>query len=297
MPFTIPQSYVDQFSANIHMLSEQRMSRLLSTVDRMDVTGESFAVERLGGVDIQEVTDLGGDTPLNPHPHTRRWGYIKSYDVADRISKVSDIRMLIDPRSSYTIRHAGAMGRGMDDEIIAALGGNAAQGKNAEASIPLPSPAQTVATTVGPDTGMNFQKLIEAKKKLDQAEVDPMFPRYFVHDANDLAQMLDQTEVTSADFNTVRALVRGEVDTFLGFKFIRIERLPTLSAGVKGAYCYASPAIRFGVGASPRSVAAERPDKRHDWQIYTYGSWGAVRVEDAMVVQIATAETAAPNPT
>jgi hypothetical protein len=295
MPFTIPQSYVDQFSANIHMLSEQRMSRLVSTVDRLDVTGESFAVERLGGVEINEVTDLGGDTPLNPHPHTRRWGYIKSYDVADRISKVSDIRMLIDPRSSYTIRHAGAMGRGMDDEIIAALGGSAAQGKNAETTVALPS-AQKVLTTAGPTTGMNYQKLIEAKKILDQNEVDPMFPRYFVHDANDLAQLMAQEQLTSADYNTVRALVRGEVDTFLGFKFIRIERLPTLSAGVKAGYCYAGPAIRMGVGSSPRSVAAERPDKRHDWQIYTYGSWGAVRVEDALVVEIATAETSAANP-
>jgi hypothetical protein len=294
MPFTIPQSYVDTFSANIHMLSEQQTSRLIGAVERQDVTGESFAVERLGGVEVNEVLDLGGDTPLNPHPHTRRWGYIKSFDVADRISKVSDIRMLIDPRSNYTMRHAGAMGRSMDDEIIRALGGSAAQGKNAETAVALPAD-QKVATAVGPNTGLNWQKLLAAKRILDQNEVDPSFPRFMVVDANDLSQLLVQTEVTSADYNTVRALVNGEINTFVGFRFIRSERLPTLSAGVKAAYAWAMPAIRMGVGQTPRSVAAERPDKRHDWQIYTYGSWGAVRVEDAMVVEVATAETSVPN--
>lgn len=294
MPFTIPQSFVDQFSANIHMLSEQGASRLLATVEREDVTGESFAVERLGGIEVNPVLDLGGDTPLNPHPHTRRWGYIKTYDVADRISKAADARLLIDPRSRYAIRHAGAMGRAMDDEIIAALGGAAAQGKNAETTVALPA-EQKIAVTVGPNTGMSYIKLLEAKKVLDQKEVDPSFQRYFVHDANDLNQLLQENQLTSADYNTIRALVRGEVDTFLGFKFVQLERLPTLAAGVKGAYAYAAPAIRFGVAQAPASVASERPDKRHDWQIYTHGSWGAVRVEDEMVVEIATAETAVAN--
>lgn len=294
MTFTIPQSYVDTFSTNILMLAEQGSNRLVSAVERQDVKGESFSVERLGGVEANEVLDLGGDTPLDPHPHTRRWGYIKSFDVADRISKVSDIRMLIDPRSAYTMRHAGAMGRKMDDEIIRALGGSAAQGKNAETTVALPA-GQKVATTEGPDTGMNWEKLLQAKEILDKNEVDPAYPRFIAVDARDLSQLLRQTEVTSVDYNTVRALVRGDLDTFLGFRFIRTERLPTLSAGVKAAYAWAMPAIRLGVGQAPRSIAAERPDKRHDWQIYTYGSWGAVRTEDAMVVEIATAETAVAN--
>jgi hypothetical protein len=287
MPFTIPVSYVHQFSSNVHMLSEQQMSRFMMGVEVENVTGESFSIERLGGLDgINEVNDLGGDTPLNPLPHSRRWGYIKSYDVADRISKVSDIRLLIDPRSRYTTRHAGGMARAMDDEIITALVGSARAGKNGETSVPLPS-GQKVPVGSGSAAAMTVEKLRQAKEILDANEVDDFYTRYIAVNAAMLRQLLSETETTSSDFNTVKALVSGQLDTFLGFKFVRSERLQTITGDVKGAIAWVPPAVKMGVAQSPTSVAAERPDKRHDWQIYTYGSWGAVRVDDEMVVEIA----------
>lgn len=287
MPFTIPVSYVHQFSSNVHMLSEQQMSRFMMGVEVENVTGESFSVERLGGLDgINEVNDLGGDTPLNPLPHSRRWGYIKSYDVADRISKVSDIRLLIDPRSRYTTRHAGGMARAMDDEIISALVGSARAGKNGETSVALPA-GQKVAVGSGAAAAMTVEKLRQAKEILDANEVDDFYTRYVAVNAAMLRQLLSETETTSSDFNTVKALVSGQLDTFLGFKFVRSERLQTITSDVKGAIAWVPPAVKMGVAQSPTSVAAERPDKRHDWQVYTYGSWGAVRVDDEMVVEIA----------
>jgi hypothetical protein len=287
MPFTIPVSYVHQFSSNVHMLSEQEMSRFMPGVEVMNVTGESFSVERLGGIDTpNEVNDLGGDTPLNPLPHSRRWGYIKSFDVADRISKVSDIRLLIDPRSNYTTRHAGTMGRAMDDEIISALVGSARSGKNGETSVALPS-EQKVVVGSGAAAAMTVEKLRQAKEIFDANEVADFYTRYVAIDSAGLRQLLSETETTSSDFNTVKALVNGQLDTFMGFKFIRSERLQTITGTVKGGIAWVAPALKMGVAQSPVSIAAERPDKRHDWQLYTYGSWGAVRVDDEMVVEIA----------
>jgi hypothetical protein len=287
MSFSIPTSYVEQFGANVHMLSEQRFSRLRSTVNVEDVTGESFAKERLGGVDAPNtVTTLHGDTPLNGNPHTRRWGFMSDHDVADLIDKQSKVKLLIDPQSLYTIRHAGTMGRGLDDAIISALGGAAAEGKAGTSSSALPAGQKVL---VG-GTGLTVAKLRAAKKLLDEAEVDEMFERFIVVQSAQIDDLLGDTNVTSSDFNTVKALVQGEIDQYMGFRFIRSQRLQVDGASSRLVYAYAQPAVTLGVGQEPQSIAAPRPDKRHSMQVYTYGSWGAVRVEDEMVVEIACAE-------
>lgn len=286
----IPVSYVEQFSANVLMLAEQRMSRLRHTVQVEPVTGESFAIERLGGIDAPNVvTTLHGDTPLNNTPHSRRWGFMADYDVADLIDRQSRVRMLIDVDSRYTMRHAGTMGRGIDDAIIAALGGTAATGKSGTGTQALPS-AQKIAHG---STGLTIAKLIQAKEKLDAAEVDEFIPRYAVVGSKEVRQLLEDDKITSNDYNTVKALVQGQVNEFMGFNFIRSERLPVgvIAANIRQCYFYAQTAVTLGIAMEPNSVASVRPDKRMASQIYTSGTWGAVRGEDVQVVEVAADET------
>lgn len=285
MSFSIPQSFVDQFSANVQLLSEQRMSRLLATVQTEDVKGESFARDRIGMTKdaASETTDRHGDTPLDNTPHSRRWGFIRDYDVADLIDRQDRIRLLIDPQSSYTIKHAGVMGRTIDDEIIRAMRGSAATGRDGAGSQALPA-TQKIAHG---GTGMTLAKIIEAKEKLDIAEVDPMIPRYFAVNSRAISQLLEDTKLTSADYNTVRTLQRGEINEFMGFNFVRLERLPNDGAGNSFALAYAMLGTVLGIAARPSTIAAPRPDKRMAQQLYTWGSWGGVRVEDEMVVEVA----------
>ncbi len=283
MSFEIPVSYVEQFSANVHMLSEQQSSRLGGTVMMESVTGESFAKERIGSVDVQLVENLHGDTPLNPTPHSRRWGYIKDYDVADLIDKESQVKLLIDPQSRYTMRHSSAMGRAKDTEIIRALGGTAQSGKNGTTGVALPGGQQIAAG----GTGMTTAKLRDAKKTLDENEVDEFIPRFCVTAAQQIDDLLAETSVTSSDFNTVKALVRGEIDTWLGFTFIRTELLNlNVSTDVRTCFAYAMMGTTLGISRDASSVVSPRPDKRMSQQVYSWQSLGAVRVEDEMVVQI-----------
>lgn len=283
MSVEIPVSYVDQFSSNVHMLAEQRMSRLRAAVDYEAVTGDSFARERMGGIDAPNTVDeLHGDTPLNSTPHTRRWGYIINYDVADLIDKQSKVALLIDPESRYTMRHAGTMGRGFDDAIISALGGTAMEGHTGSTSAALPSGQKITEGS----TGMTVAKLLEAKRLLDAQEVDEFIPRYVVMGSTQFKDLLEDDKISNADYNTVKALVKGEIDTYLGFKFLRSERLLLSDSDTRLCYAWAQTGVLLGVSQEPVSVSAPRPDKRMASQIYTYGSWGAVRVEDEMVVEI-----------
>lgn len=288
MSISIPQAYVEQFSSMVHMLSEQRTSRLRRTVQITPVKGESFSEERLGGIDApNKIINLHGDTPLNNLPHTRRWGFIADYDVADLIDKQSKVRLLIDPEGKYVRKHSGTMGRGIDDSIIAALGGAAVQGKTSgSASVALPDAQKIVSSS----TGLTIAKLTEAKEILDAAEVDEFIPRFFVCAAKQMTNLLNDDKVTSADFNTVKALVRGELNEFMGFTFIRSQRLQTNGSSERLCYGYAMDAVQLGMGDEPSSIASPRPDKRYAQQIYTFGSWGAMRVEDEMVTEVACTE-------
>ena len=287
MSVTVPTHFVKQFGTNVHLLAEQRMSRLRGTVQIREVTGESFTEERIGTTQdaANAVSTRHGDTPLNDTPHTRRWGFISDFDVADLIDKQDRVKMLIDPDSSYTIRHAGVMGRSIDTTIIGALENSVIEGVSGGTTTALPS-AQKIASS---SVGLTITKLIEAKRLLDAAEVEDFYQRYFICSAKQIANLLEDDKVTSADFNTVRALVQGQIDTYLGFKFIRTERL-TSASSARLCYAYTNRAILFGAQISPNTIVSDRPDKRHAKQIYTSGSWGALRVEDVHVVQVACSE-------
>ena len=286
MSIEIPVSFVDQFSANVHFLAEQKMSRLRGCVQIEDVTGESFAIERIGSVALNAVNERHGDTPLNSTPHSRRWGYIVDKDVADLIDKQDKVKLLINPDSAYTMRHAGALGRGFDDEIIRALGASVNEGRNGT-TVTVYDTAQSIASS---SVGLTIAKLLEAKEKLDAAEVDEFIPRYFVLAAKQMTNLLNDDKITSADFNTVQALVQGKVDTYLGFKFIRSERLTKVS---NDRYCFAftQNSIRLGVAQAPATIVSDRPDKRHAKQVYSYMSLGACRAEDVQVVRVLADES------
>ena len=282
MSVTIPESYVNQFSATVHLLAEQKTSRLRKTVRIEPVVGESFAVETVGGIDkANTVLELHGDTPLNNTPHARRWGFMVDYDVADLIDKQSRVKLLITPDSIYVRRHAGTMGRSVDDEVLRALENSAATGKTGTTLVALPA-AQKIASG---SVGLTVSKLIQAKEILDASEVDEFIPRFFLVAAKQLRNLLEDDKVTSSDFNTVKALVHGEINEYLGFTFVRTERM-TKSGSDRLCYAYAMDAITLGIADEPKSVASPRPDKRMAQQIYTWGTWGAVRVEDKMVVEI-----------
>lgn len=284
----IPVAFVTQFSENVHMLAEQKISRLLPTVMREDVTGESWAVEIAGSVSVNLVEDRHGDTPLNHTPHTRRWGFIAGYDVADLIDKQDRVRLLINPDSVYTIKHATAMGRALDDTIINALYATAVTGHTGGGTTNFPTATQQLATG---STGLTVDKLNRAKEILDRNEVDEYIPRYFVCTSRQIRELLEDDKVTSQDFNTVKALVRGEINEYMGFTFIRSERLQFTTGVVRNCFAYAQTAIRFGMAMAPNTVVADRPDKRMSKQIYTSGAWGALRVEDAQVVSVLCDET------
>lgn len=86
----------------------------------------------------------------------------------------------------------------------------------------------------GTSTNLNTAKYRKAKQLLDQDGV-PQRDRVMVVHTNNLFGLLGDTTATSADFNTIRALVNGEIDKWLGFQTVMIENRDEGGLGLVGA--------------------------------------------------------------
>ena len=287
MSVQITTAFVQQFSSNVQLLSQQMGSLLRSSVAEESVTGEKAFFEQIGSTAAVKRTTRHGDTPLVESPHSRRMVTMDTYEWADLIDSPDRVRLLISPESTYARAAAAAMGRAVDDAIIAAATGTAKTGKAGATSTAIGA-SQQIANG---SADMTLAKLIQAKKILDLGDVDPSIPRYIVVGPNQMEALLNLTSVTSSDFNTVKALVRGEIDTYLGFKFIVSNRL-SIASNIRTCFAWAQDGIKLGVGADLTSRIDERADKAYSTQVFCTQTFGAVRLEESKVVQLDCDESA-----
>jgi hypothetical protein len=267
-----------------------------------DVTGATMYVERIGPKDAVLNTTRHGDTPISDADHSRRKLTMLDYDVpADLIDKPDKLKLLIDPQSVYAQNQVFSLNRAIDDVIISAIFGAAYGGVAGATTINMYDSGECrciessgVICTAGSDfsntteTALTIAKLLTCKQLLDDAEIDDERQRYFLCNPYNLNQLLNTTEVKSSDYNTVKALAQGQIDTFMGFKFINSTRLPADDTDTGATKCaaFAQDAIVLAVAQEPSVDVSVRNDKRNAIQVYSTLSIGATRVEGPAVVGI-----------
>ena len=282
----ISTSFVEQYSSNVTMLSQQMGSKLRGSVDVETINGKNAFFDQVGVTAAQLRTSRHGDTPQIDTPHSRRRLSLSDYEWADLVDDTDKVRMLVDPTSSYAKAAAAAMNRSLDDVIIDALNASAQTGVAGATGVALPS-TQKFATSNQSD-GLTVAKLLAAKKNLDLNDVDPSLKRYIVCSPQQIADLLAITSVTSSDFNTVKALAQGDVSSFLGFEFIVSNRLKLDATNTDDRliFAYTEDAIKLGIGSDIKANITERADKSYSTQVYYAMSLGAVRMEEKKVFQI-----------
>lgn len=304
----IPVAFVDQVTANILMLSQQKPAKLRVCCRPEPVTGDTMFVERLGPKDAQPRGARHGETPISDASHTRRKLDMVDYVVpADIIDKPDKLKMLIDPQSPYAQNQVFSLNRQIDDVVIAALGGDAYGGHTGATTIhnydvgecrlvqsdgDIRAAGSDWSDTT--ETPLTIAKLLTCKQILDDAEVDEDRQRWFIANPYNINQFMNQTEVKSSDYNTSKVLANGRIDSFCGFNFIKSTRLAAddTDTGATKCYAFAQDAIVLAVAEEPTVAIDPRPDLLNSTQIYSTLSIGATRVEGPAVVGITLATTA-----
>lgn len=307
MSFTVDTAFVQQFNGNVRHIAQQQESRLRKTVLEDGITGESAFLDQLAPTAARKRQQRHGDSPIMNSQHLRRRVAPYDWEWGDLVDQPDKVRTLIDPESNYAKAAGYAMARGYDDEVIAAYFATAYTGKSGSVSVVWPNgdaeslPAQRPGTIVAVNSwtygqgagnaGMTISKAIEAKIALDAAEGDDNEPRYMVCSAKQIGNMLATTEATSADYNSVKALVNGEINTFLGFEWIRSERLTLDSNGYRQCAAYRKSAMGLGVAKDIWSRITERSDKSFSIYVFSAMSIGAARLEECKMVEVKCIET------
>ena len=277
MAVAISNAFVQMFDAEVKQAYQGARALAGLTRERTNVEGNQVKFPKIGkGTATVRVpqTDV---TPLNVS-YSQVSASMSDFIAAEYSDIFNQQKVNFDERRELVQVVGNAIGRRMDQLVIDAL--------NASAT------TLTVATTVGgAGTNLNIEKLIETKKLMDANNV-PAEGRAMIIHANNLAGLLGETEVTSSDFATVKALVNGSVDTFLGFKFIQIgDRdeggLPIPST--RTCFAFHRDAVGMGIGMNQRSEINYVPEKT-SFLVSSMFSAGAVAIDDEGIVKISCTE-------
>ena len=281
MAISVSNAFVTLFDAEVKQ-AYQGESALRNTVRlRTGVEAATHKFPKIGkGVATVRVpqTDV---TPLNVS-YSQVTVTLSDYIAAEYSDIFNQAKINFDERQELVQVVSKSIARRQDQMIIDAL-------TNSSTSL-------TVASSIGgANTNLNLDKLLSAKKQLDANNVPPT-DRFVVIHANNLASLLDETEVKSSDFNTVKALVAGQLDTYLGFKFITIgdrsEGGLPLSSGDRKVYAFHKQAVGMaeGMGLTTRiDYIAEKTS----YLVASMFSAGAVAIDAEGIVEITCDENGA----
>jgi hypothetical protein len=287
---TVPIGFVDRFNGDFILLSQQRESRLerLCRRDPDMLQGRFGYFDRIGQVEMQKRTSRHQDTSLVEAPHSRRRITMADYELPQLLDKQDVMRLVADPQGKYMQNAIMAANRKKDDIIIAAADAvsYSIDEDNAATAVALPS-SQLV---VDGGTGFSLAKVLNAKEILDAAEVDESIERFAVVTTKQITAMLSDPKVTSEDYNTVKALVEGKIERYLGFTWIRSERLKK-TGNVRRTMFTAAGAIGLAVGEDITTSIDKRPDKGNATQLLVTMSADATRVEDEKIVFVDAVES------
>ena len=161
MSTQITTAFVEQYSNNVTMLSQQMGSLLRNCVDVETIKGKNAFFEQIGAVTAQVRTTRHANTPQLDTPHSRRRVSLADYEWADLIDDLDKVRMLIDPSSSEAKAASAAMGRSLDDVIMTALCGSSDTGVAGGTAVALPAGQKTFSASQ--TDGLTIAKLLEAK--------------------------------------------------------------------------------------------------------------------------------------
>lgn len=278
----VTEAMVVQYATNFIHVAQQSVSRLERTVTvERNVVGTSHRFNRIGKKAAQRRTQRHGDTPINDTPHSSRFADLEDWEDGDMVDSQDKIRLLTDPTNEYVRAGMAAMNRSKDAVIISAATGSARTGASSTQAM---TAGQQIAAGA---TGMTKAKLIQAKKlfRINEADAEAGEELFINYTGEQLEDLLNQTEPTSADYNNVKALVDGAIKRWLGFEWVPTELLAKAST-TRTCFAHAKTGIGLAIGQDIVGRIGEDPGKGFNVRVYHKMSLGAVRIEEEKVVQV-----------
>ena len=282
----ISPSFVTIFDSEVKQ-AYQAARQLAGLVREKSVTGDTVKFNKLTKGVAAVRTPQTEVTPMNL-TYSLVTATMTDYIASEYSDIFNQSHVSFSDRAELSSAVGNAIGRRMDQVVIDAL--------DAATSVDV---ANTVAEdgTTGSASDMNTGKIRAAKAALDANNV-PADNRVLLMHANSLEALLGQTSATSADFNSVRALVDGSLNQWLGFSVVMIgDRdeggLTKDGSNDRLAYAFHKDALGMGVSMNQKTEINYIADKTSFLVSSMFGA-GAVAIDDGSaggIVKITSRES------
>ncbi len=299
----ITQNYQIKYSEKWGSYLQQEASRLEKYVTvESGLSGKMVAFDQYGLLSFTEKTDRLQTTVLDEAPTSRRVIYPKIYTKAIGFDEF-DAKQLanIDVPVSKTIEGLrAAAGRCMDKVMLDAFLGTCYVGENGTVAVPFDNnqiiDVDYTESGSASNSSLTLAKLRKALAMLQKAEAWNEERRAYGDElvlacsSSQIAALLREPEVGSFDYNTVRALVEGKIDSFLGFRIIRTEQLPVAENGQRPCLAWVKSKAQFGLWEDFKVKLTVRDDLDEALQVRAKFACGATRLQEEGFVKILCAE-------
>jgi len=277
MAQNVTSAFVDLFDTEVKQ-AYQGESVLRGTMrSRTNVQGNTVKFPKIGKGTATVRLPQTDVTPLNV-TYSQITATMTDYIAAEYSDVFHQSHINFDERRELVEVVSKSVARRMDQICIDAL--NAA------------SSPSTVATSVGgASSNMNVAKLRAAAKALNTKNV-PADGRYLLMHANNLDALLSETETTSSDFAAVKALVRGEINTFMGFTILTIgdrDEGGVPKPSTRSCFAWHKDSMGYAESMSQKSEVNYIPEKT-SFLVSSMFSAGAVAIDDEGIVKISCTE-------
>jgi hypothetical protein len=282
----ITTAMVQGYRAGVEWLVQQQKSRFRDCVRvESGLVGKAHYFDQIGIRVAQKTQTRHGDTVITDTPHGRRRLNLVSYDDADLIDQQDQLRCLTDFSNPYSEASGKALNRAIDDEIIGAAFGTAYTGEDGSVGVPFDA-TMTVAAAA---SGLTVAKMIAAKEMLAKNENDEDETWYMACSAVQVSNLLNDAKATSTDFVEVQALMEGKITKYMGFVFIRTERLPKVATERRCPF-WRKSGLLLGIARDIVTDVGPRRDKRNATQVYAAMDLGATRMQEKSVGEVLCTE-------
>ena len=249
----IEQAHIDTYEMNLRHALQQRDSKFAARVDFGTVEGAKKRFTWIGAVQMVERKEKLGNTKWQDVDFYARWIGRRVFDYPYILDKYEDIvKALTDPTSDLLKAAAMAARRQKDKVIVEAFGATAWGGEQGTVAHEFDTEHRVIDIQTGHPVGsatnqpLNLEKLLELKARMDEADLDELDPRYIAVSPRQMKSLLNTTEVKSADYNTIKALVNGTLNNFLGFEFVSYNDLP-IASNVRTCWAWTRSSVILGV--------------------------------------------------
>ena len=220
---------------------------------RNNVTGADYRFQAIGkGMAHKRTAPSSDSIPMNVDYNTVLV-ILENWDADEYTDIFMKKEVNFDEVRELSQVISKALGRRMDQLIIDAV-----------------NDARTALVNIGNivaagGTGLDVDKLAATARLMDDLEI-PSEDRYFVASVTAKHQLLRNTETSSADYNTVKTLVNGQIDSFYGFKFVwignREEGGLYRNGDVVDCFAFHQSSIGLAIGMDPNTSVDWVPQKK-----------------------------------